>query len=523
MRKALMTVIAIGLLFDCRALYSQDIWSGKDGNIRNVDTRAMLIDEKGLYLATRNEVYRASDSKDKWQAIFSLPTGENEINCLGGTSKNVLVGTKRGLFRSQDQGRGWNNIFRTILPEKNNILSIEMPKYNSKKILIGTEKGVFSSEDSGNSWKDISGVLKNRRVKCVAVAKGSIYACGDDGLYIKKGEASEWERIYVRIPIEKVESEEVSDSVEVENDSAREVNCIAFKDAAIYVGIGKQILSSGDNGKSWQPFPSEGLTGTVNCIEIVARADKIYCSTTKSIFEFSKEKTRWVELYKGIDRQADVSKIIFDGTDEKSIWALTDKGLYKLEIGRYVSDQYIDVERNLKSMKIIFSNEPTFRELRQAALKFNEVDPDKIKRWRTEARAKALLPKVSLGVNKDRSSKSEIYTSATKDYVAVGPDDISNGLDVSVSWELGDLIWSDSQTSIDVRSRLTTELRNDILDDLRRVYFERRRLQFEFMAAPPKDSTLRFEKEMRIQELTQAIDDLTGNYLSEHTKASVDS
>jgi hypothetical protein len=61
------------------------------------------------------------------------------------------------------------------------------------------------------------------------------------------------------------------------------------------------------------------------------------------------------------------------------------------------------------------------------------------------------------------------------------------------------------------------QLRNDILDDLRRVYYERRRIQFELFAMPPKDLKMRFEKETRLQELTQAIDDLTGNYFSERT------
>jgi hypothetical protein len=95
---------------------------------------------------------------------------------------------------------------------------------------------------------------------------------------------------------------------------------------------------------------------------------------------------------------------------------------------------------------------------------------------------------------------------------------MSKGFDVSVSWELGDLIWSDDQTNIDVRSRLTTQLRNDVLDDLRRAYFERKRLQFELMSYPPKDLKARFDKELRVQELTQAIDDLTGNYLSKHIR-----
>ena len=68
-------------------------------------------------------------------------------------------------------------------------------------------------------------------------------------------------------------------------------------------------------------------------------------------------------------------------------------------------------------------------------------------------------------------------------------------------------------------SSLGVQLRNDILDDLRRVYYERKRLQFELMANPPKDMNGKFEKELRLQELTQAIDDLTGNYFSEHARS----
>jgi len=95
---------------------------------------------------------------------------------------------------------------------------------------------------------------------------------------------------------------------------------------------------------------------------------------------------------------------------------------------------------------------------------------------------------------------------------------MSERADVSLSWELADLVWGDDQTNIDVRSRLTVQLRNDILDDLRRVYYERKRLRFDLMANPPRDLKSRFEKESRIQELTQNIDDLTGNYFSRHMK-----
>jgi len=38
------------------------------------------------------------------------------------------------------------------------------------------------------------------------------------------------------------------------------------------------------------------------------------------------------------------------------------------------------------------------------------------------------------------------------------------------------------------------------------------------MSNPPKDMNTKFEKELRLQELTQAIDDLTGNCFSDNLR-----
>ena len=130
--------------------WPQEIWVGKDGNIRNVDARAMVIDQGGMYLATKSELYHARDVKERWETVFSLPSGDNEITSLGGRSGNLFVGTKRGLFRSQDYGKNWRSVFRTIIPDKNNIICIEISRYNPAKVMIATAKGVFISEDSGD-------------------------------------------------------------------------------------------------------------------------------------------------------------------------------------------------------------------------------------------------------------------------------------------------------------------------------------------------------------------------------------
>jgi hypothetical protein len=208
------------------------------------------------------------------------------------------------------------------------------------------------------------------------------------------------------------------------------------------------------------------------------------------------------------------NKLSFESQKEDLLWAATDKGLFRLETSEALGERRVEVERNLKNIFVNMDNEPTYKDLQDAAIRYADVSPEKIKKWYCEARWKALVPRLSFGTSKSRSTKSEIYTSATKEYVVVGPDDVDEDLNVSVTWDLGDFIWNDDMTNIDIRSRLMVQLRNDILDDLRRAYYERKKLVFELAFNPPKDVKTKFEKELRLEELTAAIDSLTGNYLS---------
>jgi len=517
--KSITFVLAI-VLVSTLAAYPQELWTSKDGSVRNIDTRAIFADGRKMYLATRTELYASNASNGKWESIFFIPSSDNEIACISGNSGNLFVGTRRGLFRSQDFGKTWRNVFKTIIPEKSSVLAIDISARDADKIMIGTERGLFISDDGGARWRDSSGLLKNHRVKCIALNNGRIYAGADDGLYLAGDQPYNWQRVFVSINAPDIGDlpEETSDSVEPEGTAGPGINCIAFKGPKVYAASARNILYSEDNANSWKYLSITGLRGVINSILVSDRSDKLYCATTKGVFEFAADKNKWNELYKGMDKAVNVKKVIFGEELEKTLWASTDKGLYKLEIGSFAENQYIDVEKNLKTMKVIFDGEPSFKELQEAAMRFNEVHPDKIRKWRSESRMRALAPKVSVGFDNNKSNTYEIYTSATKDYAVMGPDDISEGFDLSVSWDLANLIWSDDQTNIDVRSRLTTQLRNDILDDLRRAYFERKRLQYELVTSPPTDMRLRFEKELRVQELTQAIDDITGNYLSDENR-----
>lgn len=447
--------VALLMLIPVTATRAQDAWTARDGAVKNSELKDAVFNRDGIYIATKSALYKVRDIKEKWEPVFFLPSGgNNEITCVAGRPRVMFVGTKRGLFRSDDFGQTWKNIFRTILPDKNNITYIELSKHNRSLIFISTEKGVFSSDDLGSRWQDVSGILKNTAIKCLALNKESVYAGTESGLYVKRGDSKDWERIFIRSAKEKTESEEPLDTQEEDYEKDMSIRAIGIDGARVYIGYSKDILYSDDQGKDWKNLPCEGLKGDINYILASAKNKKLYCATEKGVFEFDAVNTRWLELYKGIAKSVNVSRLIFGNDDENEIYAATDKGLYSFQSGDYMMDKYPDIEKGLNTVKMAFDGEPTYKELQQAAIRYCDVSPEKIKSWQRDSRMKAMVPKLSFGIDNHRSSNSTIYTSATRDYVATGPDDLYNALDMSVSWDLGNLIWSDDQTNIDVRSRL---------------------------------------------------------------------
>lgn len=159
-----------------------------------------------------------------------------------------------------------------------------------------------------------------------------------------------------------------------------------------------------------------------------------------------------------------------------------------------------------------FKHEPTIKEVQKAAIKYAEVQPEKINSWRKKAAVKALLPEINLDY--DKTIYGSVSSTTGKSVFATGPYDWG----INLKWDLADVIWDSSQTSIDVRSRLMVKLRNTILEKVNRLYFERRKLQIELL----RDSSLapdkKLNKQLRVEELTAHIDGLTGEYFSRELK-----
>jgi hypothetical protein len=201
-----------------------------------------------------------------------------------------------------------------------------------------------------------------------------------------------------------------------------------------------------------------------------------------------------------------------------NLYAATEKGLFR--------STPIDFGNNRQGEEILFywEGEPNINEVQEEAIRYAEVEPEKIARWRRQASMKAILPTVRIGMDQDanKTVSSSIWgtcgTNSSPGRYFVGPDDKTKyrnqNWNISLTWELGDLIYNNDQTSIDVRSRLMVQLRDDILDEVTKLYFERIRVKIELDNLAIEDRKKRFEKELRLKELTASLDALTGGYFS---------
>ena len=104
-----------------------------------------------------------------------------------------------------------------------------------------------------------------------------------------------------------------------------------------------------------------------------------------------------------------------------------------------------------------FETEPTISDVQEAAIKYAEVHPDKIKAWRESANKKALLPNVSVGLDRYVIDYWHWDSGTSPDTLQKGKDAVS--WDVTMTWDMGELIWTSDQTSIDTRSKLMVQLR----------------------------------------------------------------
>jgi hypothetical protein len=172
-----------------------------------------------------------------------------------------------------------------------------------------------------------------------------------------------------------------------------------------------------------------------------------------------------------------------------------------------------------------FESEPTVRAVQQMVLDYSKTDPRFVDAWLSASHAAAWLPEfqAKFGYSTGTDQGYDYITDPVNPtgVIRQQSDDGANvdyDVDLSAKWRLDELIMSSNRIRVISETQDIVKLRDKVLDEVTRVYFDRRRLQVE-MLLNPGDLKTQLKNELRLQELTAQLDAYTGGRFSSALKA----
>jgi len=474
--------------------------SGVDSDLYSVAVSP--FDSNEVFAGSSDSVFKSIDGGDSFRRVFVVKGDSKSVNSImffnGSQRPELLIATDSGLYLSRETGKIVRKLFRKQNAEGDYIRCLSVLR-QYPYVYLGTDSGLYLADIRTYDFQPVSSISQDSKVNDIRIlSSNSVAAASSSGVYLKDNSSSEFRRVFV------VESSASSG----EEETLRNVpQCIYYdsKRGRVYLGTSSGLFVSKDSGKNWSPVNISGLSGlSIRRIVGTGLPYQVYLAGNQGLYKADLSSGKLEPVYRGMESQ-DIRDIALAG--KGSLFIATSKGLYKVSTGG--SSQ--DISKSGNRLTAYFKNEPSYMDVQESALRVNEVHPDQIKKWRERLKYRALFP--VFRIDYDKTIQAGGTGSHFGDF-AVGPQSWGYYL----QWDMGNLIWNNYEDDIDTKSRLKTQTRLEILDDVRRIYFEREKLEIELANNPPDSPDKLLEKQLYLKELTAALDGYTNGYFSRQLK-----
>ncbi len=167
---------------------------------------------------------------------------------------------------------------------------------------------------------------------------------------------------------------------------------------------------------------------------------------------------------------------------------------------------------------VVASCDPPILDAQRAALRYLHLAGDPAAAMRRGVRLRGLLPLVTLEGRKGhggdtRNQYDEAFISGgyrkLNDLDRLDTHD--RDVELRLTWDLGDTLYNPEQIDVSTEARRLIELRDDVLDELDQLYFDRRRA-LDAAAAAPLGSADAARERLRAEELAAGLDAWTDGW-----------
>ncbi len=474
------------------------------------------LDGTKFLVASGQQVFEAG-KESAWQPLWSQADASAPIKRLfsfGVLPDIIFAITNRSVFMGNLKDRSWHVVYKD---SEKTPLSFAIDPKDPNRWFLGTQKGLLETEDAGKTWSPSRIFGGSGAVPLIFFVENRLFVGSENALFLSlAGGAAQ--QVFTLPGTEGEPAEATSDDAPSDASSYlfKLHDLIASKrnPQELFLGTTNGVFQSHDGGHRWEPLSKSGLQSTtVFQLAYSSKGNRLYAATPRGVYAYDPHSQRWTGLFEGLARDRAQSIAVLN---EEKLLAITEEGFVQYPLGPFTPEAgpaltiYQPQEETLTLLKELIAREPSAREIHKRVIQYADVANGKIKRWQALSRIAGALPTFSFGKNLDRGTSISTYSGK---YIT-GPEDVSKGWDADVSWDFGDMLYSSDQTSIDSREKMMVELRNDLLSEATRIYYERRRLQIALVFTPPVSEQEHLENLLRMDELTALLDGMTDGFFS---------
>ena len=568
---ALLTMILVAILpLRC---YSKSTWQLLFQPRQRI-VKSIGIYNEEIFIGTGNGILVSKDKGENWEDFGSSQlrkdaNGNSAVNWILVNGEKIYIATSFGAYFSSIESPNWEKFFENKSTETNKINlqktnedytgdfdvdSDNDNEFNSEQIndedinsivneinsltidnnfvYLSTNTSLWIYDLKEKSFRRLNEGLEpdilsgNYEIFFSLKNNNDLFLATSNGVYLFDDKNLTWDKISVGIE-------------KLQNGRTNVKHLLIDKEGNLWAACGTGVYKTNDNGKSWKRI-SDGIRknddGFQEALYLFESNETLYVTCASGVYYLDKRNNEWIDFTQGIRSKESNKKVYWISRLQDNFYVATDEGLFitgdsghSPQISSLLLKGKIESDfANLNEM------EPSVIEVQKQALKFSSLPTTgDYKRYRTQARLRNLIPRVGVdlnttgtstnyyqldnGIATDASLNNKFNGDSTKRYQHDG----KAFKQFSVLWNTDQLFYDDEIRYILNQARLTANIKENLLDDVTRIYFKRRKLQLESLSNIEIDPLEKIQMSLEIAELTGQLDSRTGGWFSKEVEKRI--
>ncbi|MGB7210632.1 MAG: YCF48-related protein [Pyrinomonadaceae bacterium] len=390
-------------------------------DLRNEAMHAMVqskVDPNVLFVGTKSGVWVSNDSGDSWSKVES-GTSPVDVNSMAVDPKNnatIYAGTNWRPYKSTDNGKSWRLIKNGMIDDSD-VFAITIDPRKSDHLIASACSGIYESFNAGEKWAKIQGIpSQSRRTRDIVQhpsIAGTVYAGTTEGFWMSTNGGKTWILTTPR---------------------NLEINSIAVhpdEPNRVFIGTNNYgVMVSTDGGRNFVPT-NDNFTSrfTYSVTPDLTEKDRLYATTQNTstsggfFFSSSDGGATWTQA-KSLDiNRVSPFAVLQDRVDQNKMYLGTNLGIFQ-SLDRGVTWTLLTLPKPAPVKKAPIKKVPVKKSAKIA------VKPTPTPKPVVDEKGQELIPAIVEKV------KVLAYTEDEKNGIFAGTD---NGLyrsyDVSKGWE----------------------------------------------------------------------------------------